>query len=59
MLLTRISRHLRDFGIKETSFGRRALGDPNFVRQLRSGRQLRPRTIARVVSYLNEQEKHP
>lgn len=57
MLLIRISQHLRDRGVTETRFGRQALGDPNLMRQLRSGRQLRPRTVARLISYLNEQEK--
>jgi hypothetical protein len=40
-----------------TRFGRQAIGDPNLIRQLRQGRQLRPATASRVLSFLSEQEK--
>jgi hypothetical protein len=33
-------------------FGRDAVGDPRFVFDLRKGREPRPRTIARVLAYL-------
>jgi tRNA-dihydrouridine synthase len=54
MLLLLIDRHLRRTGVPPTSFGRRAIGDPNLVRQLRTGRQLRPGTAARLLAYIQE-----
>ena len=57
MLLLRIDRILRHKGMPPTRFGRQAVGDPNLVRQLRRGRQLRPGTAARVLAFLAEQEE--
>ena len=56
MLLLRIDRVLRSTMMPPTRFGRLAIGDPNLVRQLRQGRQLRPATVSRVLAYLCEQE---
>lgn len=56
MLLLRIDRVLRSTRMPPTRFGRLAIGDPNLVRQLRRGRQLRPATAGRVLAYLCEQE---
>ena len=36
----------------ETTFGRGAVGDPNFIRDLRSGRELRRKTRARVLEFM-------
>jgi len=57
MLLHRIDRVLRNTSMPQTRFGREAVGDPNLVRQLREGRQLRPRTVSRVLDYLSERER--
>ena len=57
MLITRINRHLRCTGMPPSRFGRRAVGDPNLIRQLRAGRQLRPSTEQRVAEYLDQQER--
>jgi 2,4-dienoyl-CoA reductase-like NADH-dependent reductase (Old Yellow Enzyme family) len=57
MLLLRIERLLRHTRMPATRFGRQAVGDPNLVRQLRRGRQLRAATTARVFAYLLQQEK--
>jgi len=57
MLLLRIDRLLRHTRTPATRFGRQAIGDPNLVRQLRRGRQMRPATAARVLAYLAQQEK--
>ncbi len=57
MLLLRIDRVLRSKRMPPTRFGRLAIGDPNLVRQLRQGRQLRPATARRVSAYLSEQEQ--
>jgi len=57
MLLYRIDRILRSTSMPHTRFGREAIGDPNLVRQLREGRQLRPRTAIRVLDYLTKRER--
>ncbi len=44
-LLERIEKHLKDHHISATRFGRRAVGDPRFVLDLRMGRRPRRRTI--------------
>lgn len=33
-------------------FGRQVMGDPRFVFDLRKGREPRPQTVRRVLSYL-------
>ncbi|UAB79874.1 hypothetical protein INR77_04455 [Erythrobacter sp. SCSIO 43205] len=52
-LLDRIEKHLKDNHISATRFGRRAVGDPRFVLDLRMGRRPRRRTIERLNAYLN------
>jgi 2,4-dienoyl-CoA reductase-like NADH-dependent reductase (Old Yellow Enzyme family) len=54
-LLDRIERHLKESHISATRFGRRAVGDPRFVLDLRSGRRPRRRTVERVEAYLTKQ----
>jgi len=56
MLLQRVERHLRLTRTPPTRFGRDALGDPNFVFNLRDGRQPRPATCRRIQDYL---DRHP
>jgi len=51
-LLERIEKHLKDHHISATRFGRRAVGDPRFVLDLRMGRRPRRRTIERLEAYL-------
>lgn len=55
-LLSTIERHLRRTGLPPTRFGREAIGDPRFVMDLRRGREPRPRTIAKVVAYMAQQD---
>lgn len=52
-LLDRIERHLKEAHISATRFGRRAVGDPRFVLDLRMGRRPRRRTLERVETYLS------
>lgn len=52
MLICRVERHLRRFGVPPARFGVEAVNDPRFVFDLRNGREPRPRTIARVDAYL-------
>ena len=51
-LLDRIERHLKESHMSATRFGRRAVGDPRFVLDLRAGRRPRRRTIEKVEYYL-------
>lgn len=39
----------------ECVFGRRAMNDPRFMSDLRQGRELRPKTIAKVRAFIAEQ----
>lgn len=40
-------------GISPTSFGKNAVNDPAFVRDLREGRELRKKTRDRVFAFLS------
>ncbi|VVT00816.1 conserved hypothetical protein [Erythrobacter sp. EC-HK427] len=51
-LLERIEEHLEASHMSATRFGRRVVGDPRFVADLRAGRRPRRRTIEKVESYL-------
>lgn len=55
MILQRIERHLRANRMPPTRFGRDAVGDPNLVFNLRDGREPRPRTVARILSFIERQ----
>lgn len=55
-LLERIEKHLKDHHISATRFGRRAVGDPRFVLDLRQGRRPRRRTLERLEAYLQSVE---
>lgn len=52
----KIEKFLRRTDMPATKFGRMALGDPGLVRDLRNGRELRAPTVARLESFLAEQE---
>ena len=56
MLLLRIERYLRARKMAPTRFGRDAVGDPWLVAQMRDGRTLRDRTVARVNAHLDRVE---
>ena len=51
-LLPKIEEHIAANHMTATQFGRLALRDPRFFFDLRSGRRLRPTTIAKVEAYL-------
>ena len=55
-LLDRIERHLKETHMSATRFGRRAVGDPRFVLDLRLGRRPRRRTLEKVEHYLQNHE---
>ena len=50
--LREIENLLRRSEVAPTRFGREVVGDPRFVFDLRNGRDPRPRTIARVLAWL-------
>ena len=56
MLLHRIEQYLKSRRIPPTRFGRDAVGDPNFIFDLRDGRDPREKTIRRVLAYLDQVE---
>ena len=56
-LLDRIEIHLINHRISATRFGRRAVGDPRFVLDLRLGRRPRRRTLERLNAYLDRLER--
>jgi 2,4-dienoyl-CoA reductase-like NADH-dependent reductase (Old Yellow Enzyme family) len=55
MLLELVERHLRCRRMTPTRFGREAVKDPNFVRDLREGREPRSATVRRVRDYIAAQ----
>jgi hypothetical protein len=55
-LLDRIEKHLKETHMAPSRFGRRAVGDPRFVLDLREGRRPRARTLKRVEGYLKAAE---
>jgi 2,4-dienoyl-CoA reductase-like NADH-dependent reductase (Old Yellow Enzyme family) len=51
-LLEQVENYLARTRVRPSTFGRRALGDPRFVEDLRAGRKLRRETQERVRCYL-------
>lgn len=54
--LARIDRYLRATRTTPSGFSRAALRDPNFLTQVRRGRQMRQATIDRVNAWLDSKE---
>ena len=55
-LLRRIDLYLKQSGTAPARFGRDAIGDPNLMRDLRNGRELRARTAERLIAFLETRE---
>ena len=51
-MLTHVEKHLREQGMSPARFGRAVVGDPSFVFELRRGRDPRPRTVTKVLAYI-------
>lgn len=51
-LITRIDAFLNATGQSASAFGRATVGDPNFVRDLRSGREPKRRLVEKVETYM-------
>jgi hypothetical protein len=58
MILDRIDRYLRATKTTPSRLGRDAVGDPNFVMNLRDGRQPRQATLDRLIDFIDRQETH-
>ena len=54
MLIRKIEKFLRHTDMPATTFGRLAVRDPGFVRDLRNGRTPRTRMERRVEHFMNE-----
>jgi hypothetical protein len=52
MLLALVECHMRAKRMSPTRFGREAIRDPQFVFQLRDGREPRSATVERVIAYI-------
>jgi hypothetical protein len=53
----RIELYLRHSDMPPTRFGRDAIGDPRLVRDLKNGRELREKTLARITAWLERHEE--
>ncbi len=53
-LLHAIEKHIERTGVSASRIGRDAVGDPRLVPDLRKGRELRPKTLAKVRAYLRQ-----
>lgn len=51
-LLAEIEAFVKEAGISEITFGRHALSDPHFVRDLRNNRRLWPETVKKVREHM-------
>ncbi|HYI38751.1 MAG TPA: hypothetical protein VE053_00360 [Allosphingosinicella sp.] len=56
MILDRIDRYLRISKTSPSRLGRDAVGDPNFVMNLRDGRRPRQATLDRVLDFIDRRE---
>lgn len=52
-MLLLISKFLRETGMSEQAFGRKFNGDHRLIRDLRSGRELRPATKAKLQTFMD------
>ena len=57
-LLAVIEAHCAKSGVSATSFGTLAVGDPNFVRNLKEGREPRRATVGRVMDFILTGKTH-
>lgn len=56
-LLRRIELYLRRHKLTPTRFGREVMGDPHFVKNLRSGRKMREKTVELVAAWLDSRDR--
>ena len=53
-LIAAIETFVRDADMSEITFGRKAMSDPHFVRDLKNGRRLWPATEAKARTFMTE-----
>ena len=51
---SRVSAFLGRTGLSPTTFGMKALGDPNLMRQIEGGRSMSLRTADRVLAFIDD-----
>lgn len=54
-----VEAYLTEADLTPTAFGNKAAGDPNFVFDLRAGREPRFSTIEKVRAFMGENRKSP
>ena len=57
ILLIEVTRFLKRTGMATTTLGSSAIGDPNLVRNLREGRELRHSTLMKVKAFMDTSER--
>ena len=55
-LMRRIQLFMKRSDMAPTRFGREAVGDPRLIADMKNGRELRDKTIARIQAWLDAQE---
>lgn len=55
--ISRVSAFLGRSGLSPTAFGKRAVGDPNLMRQIGRGRSPSLRTADRILAFIAEQDR--
>lgn len=58
-ILTGIERFIARHQLPPTTFGRKAIGDPNLIPNLRDGRELRRATEKRVRAFMETYSSSP
>ncbi len=54
--ISRVGAFLGRSGLSPTAFGKKALGDPNLMRQIGRGRSPSLRTADRILAFIAEQD---
>jgi hypothetical protein len=54
---TQIEDFIQRVGITPTTFGRMALGDPNFISQLRNGRLCSLKTAEKICAFMESYDQ--
>lgn len=52
-----VEAFLRDSDMTAASFGQKAIGDPNFVKDLRDGRACGPKVMDRVIAFMRKERE--
>ena len=55
--ISRVSAFLGRSGLSPTAFGKKAMGDPNLMRQIGRGRSPSLRTADRILAFIAEQDR--